>query len=436
MLRFLLAGVLSLLITNEATAAATPRLELAGERVFLPTPRRGVYLKAYADYVKPDGVELFCRYMFQTRSDTFDVAYHMRSLDNGRTWSDPIEVPTHKKVPGGVLRMGQRPGFVDPDRGVLLVLGGTSLLPSDHPLERMTRGRMSYKLSRDGGATYYHEGPVIQKGEEFDADHPLPGVWYGKNATQIGDLSTVPIKLRSGEILVPLQITPVGPDGKYYNPGGGYTYHDVAVLIGTWNDADTIDWRLSQRIVGDPQRSTRGVLEPTLAEMPDGRVLVVMRGSNDSKGKLAGYRWYSVSSDGGRTWKEPAPWKYTDGQPFFSPSSCSRLIWHSSGDLLWIGNITPTNPRANAPRYPLVIGTVDPESLLLVKESVLEIDTRRPGDHPQMTFSNFYVREDRETKEIVIYCSPIGRAHRLEPGQHKARPWTADSVEYRVAIKE
>jgi hypothetical protein len=92
------------------------------------------------------------------------------------------------------------PGFVDPHNGRLLVFQGRALLKTDHPLERMTTGTLDYLLSKDGGRTYYHTAPVIQTGEEYTEGHPLPGVFTGKNATQIGDLGSVPILTRAGEI--------------------------------------------------------------------------------------------------------------------------------------------------------------------------------------------------------------------------------------------
>jgi hypothetical protein len=176
------------------------------------------------------------------------------------------------------------------------------------------------------------------------------------------------------------------------------------------------------------------MVEPTIIEAPDRRILMVMRGSNDTAGKIKGYRWHSISADGGRTWTSPEPWTYTGGEPFFSPSSCSRLMRHSSGALLWIGNIAPKNPRANSPRYPLYIGRVDPQSLLLDKDSLLIVDDRQEGDAEWMTLSNFYAYEDRVTREIVVQYSPIGRSHPLrKPGA--GHDWTSDAVEARVGIQ-
>ena len=173
----LIIGSLMMIATAGAADAAGPRLEYVGKQVFIATPKRGVNLKAWSYYTQPTGLELFCRYSHQVRSDSVEVAFEKYSPDNGRTWGEPVEVPTKQKVAGGVLRFGERPGFADPETGVLVIFGGSVLLPNDNPLEAMSRGRPGYKLSRDGGRTYFHEANVVHVGDEFNEDHPLPGVW-------------------------------------------------------------------------------------------------------------------------------------------------------------------------------------------------------------------------------------------------------------------
>ena len=158
----------------------------------------------------------------------------------------------------------------------------------------------------------------------------------------------------------------------------------------------------------------------------DGRVLMVVRGSNDSKEHLPGYKWHLISSDSGVTWSKPDPWRYTDGSVFYSPASCSQLLAHSSGALLWIGNISRENTRGNSPRYPLVIGEVDLESGLLKRETLTHIDERGESDSEDLQLSNFLAREDRETGELVIHMT------RLFPRQKW--DWTADSLLYRIAL--
>jgi len=251
----------------------------------------------------------------------------------------------------------------------------------------------------------------------------------GKNAIMIGDLGCRPVRTRRGEILVPVQICPVGPDGEYYNPGGGLTYHEAAVLIGRGLADGKMEWDLSQRVANDPAKSTRGCIEPTLAELPDGRVLMVVRGSNggtkDPECRIPGYRWYSLADDGGHTWGPARPWTYTDGRPFHSPSSCSQLLAHSNGRFYWLGNITPANPKANSPRYPFVIGEVDARSGLLIRETVLTIDDRRPGEHEDTMLSCFMAHEDRENGDIILHMS---RAF-----TRGVNDWTGDAYQYRIA---
>ena len=77
----------------------------------------------------------------------------------------------------------------------------------------------------------------------------FPGVWRGRNGVMLGDLTCLPLTLRggsdAGDILVPCQICPVGPDGTFLNKGGGFTFHDSAVLHGRWVDGGPrLSWRL------------------------------------------------------------------------------------------------------------------------------------------------------------------------------------------------
>jgi hypothetical protein len=241
-------------------------------------------------------------------------------------------------------------------------------------------------------------------------------VTIGEGGIMLGDVGCRPIRIANGSILLPVQIRA--------GLTAGLDVYDVAVLIGTWNAANTLDWTISARLVGTPAVSTRGWVEPTLMEMPDGRILMIVRGSNKNKTSLPSYKWYSISSDGGLTWSPLAPWGYTDGTTFYSPSSMSRLIKHSNGKYYWLGNVVPTNANGNAPRYPLVIGQVDPVSLRLIKSSLVTIDDLRPEDPTTLQLSNFHTLEDRVTGQLVVYMSPFGR----DP----VNPWTCPAYAYRI----
>ena len=236
----------------------------------------------------------------------------------------------------------------------------------------------------------------------------------------MGDVGSQLIRTKAGRIIIPAQACKLGPDGKLSSPGGGFTYTDAIMIIGRWTGDNRIEWETGQPIEGDPARSTRGLIEPTVAEMPDGRLLCVMRGSNggsqDADFRIPSYRWCSVSKDGGYHWSRPEPWTYDDGQPFYSPSSMSQLLRHSSGRYFWLGNVSAENCRGNDPRYPLVIGQVGAKSLRLVRKTLLVVDTKRP-DEPGVNLSHWWAHEDRQTHDIVIAGA------RYSVGYQETHPW-------------
>jgi hypothetical protein len=348
----------------------------------------------HAAYLKPAGTE-----MINPRGI---------SMDNGRTWTRIEPTPAFDKgLPHG-YRRGVAPPFVDPVNGnvlrIVLSMDTPGLDPKIvEPPVALETYYLRYRVSTDGGKSYLFDDRIIQKGKT--EENPFDGVWVGKNGIFLGDVGSQPIRTREGLILVPAQVCVLGADGKLASPGGGFTYTDVLILIGRWIEGGRLEWEISERIQADPTRTTRGVIEPTLAEMPDGRILCVMRGSNggskDREFALPSHKWFSISADGGRRWSEPRPWMYEDGTAFFSPSSMSQLLTHSSGRVFWLGNISPTNCRGNTPRWPLVIGEVDPKSLLLKKESVLVLDTKR-DDEEGINLSHWWAVEDRETGDIMV----------------------------------
>ncbi len=411
-------------IVTSAGAAEVQR------ELFLASPTPGTAVLAATYYTQPAGTDLLSMHQLMSRSDTIDVALLRHSRDNGRTWSAATEFPTLEPRAGGKFRRALRGGVADPTTGRFVRFHIEGLLPTDEPLEGMRQWYVCYSVSEDGGRTWPVTEQVIQLGAEFSARHPLPGVWIGKNCVMVGDLASVPIVLADGTLLVPVIITPLGPEGTYHNPGGGYTYSDAAALRGRWRADGKIDWELSTLIQADPARSTRGLDEPTFASLADGRILAVLRGSNGNRPTLPGRRWVAYSNDQGRTWTGPRPWTFADGGDFFSPSSCSQLVPHSSGRLFWLGNIVPLNPTGNQPRYPFVVGEVDVRSGRLRRESVRVVDDRRTGDSELIAFSNFSAREDRGTGEIVLNLSRL-----FQHSKSGVRDWTSDAYLYRIPVK-
>ena len=82
----------------------------------------------------------------------------------------------------------------------------------------------------------------------------------------------------------------------------------------------------------------------------------------------------------------------------------SALCRHSSGRYFWAGNLSAHNCDGNLPRWPLVVGEVDPRSLKVLHSSVLIVDTVRPEDKDRgrLDLSHLTLIEDRETKQIIL----------------------------------
>ncbi len=385
-------------------------------------PAPGIAPTQITSYNKSTGLSMLKLSSTQSRSDTVDTSI-ISIAEDGKNYERIRDFVPVKTIPQGTVRDYYRISLVCPGSGIpdgkerLLMFSTKALLPGDHPLEGMMNWTLWYQVSFDGGRTIAYEKQVIQKGEVYNAMHSLEGVNTGKNAVMLGDHTELACitkfqsdPFENNKIILGVQISNTDENGNYYNPGSGFTYTYCALLHGKWDESSELQWTLSQPIKLSPELSRRGLIEPAVAEMPDGRILMVTRGSNQGRNDtnvdrmIPGYRWYSISSDGGCPAK---PWTYTTGENFFSPSACSQLLWHSNQKLYWIGNITEKNPVGNLPRYPLVIGEVDLKTLLLKKDTVSVVATKEENQSDMVTYSNFYAKENRTTHHIEVNITPF-----------------------------
>ena len=365
-----------------------------------PNPNYAVYESV--SYARSDGVDMIRTRYDELKDDIYDNYRIGLSADNGQTWTDAHEWSAGQKVSGGTLRRLFLQNFiVGPASDRLLIMGMEGVLGSDSSLDGMTQYYPIYKISEDGGSNWSVDEQAIQQGEEFNRAHPLRDVCVGKNAVMPAN---APIATADGRILVPCNVTKLGADGHYFRPEGAFTFTVGAVMIGAWR-GNRLVWDFSEWVELPPQKSLRGAIEPTLAEMPGGRILMVLRANDGTVEKTGGRKWFSMSEDGGMTWSPPARWTYSDGSSFYSPSSISILFKHSDGNTYWFGNVCDEPPRGNLPRYPLVVGRVNTASLLLEQESLLVVDTKKEDDTDSLQLSNFAIYEDRITNELVLHMT-------------------------------
>ena len=188
------------------------------------------------------------------------------SEDNGRTWSKYTYQPDfHAGLPYG-YRRDRVTSVRDPLTGRIITIVNSMDTPGldprvNEPKLALSTYYLRYTVSDDAGKTWLFDDPMVQTGN-YTVQNPFEGIFIGKNSIYLGDLGCIPIVTKKGKILVPAHATLAGPDGELLNPGGGHTYTDVMVLIGTWTEGNKLSWKASQRVVGDPKRSTRGMIEP------------------------------------------------------------------------------------------------------------------------------------------------------------------------------
>jgi hypothetical protein len=71
------------------------------------------------------------------------------------------------------------------------------------------------------------------------------------------------------------------------------------------------------------------------------------------------------------------------------------------------------------------VGEVDQDSGLLIRESLIKVDDRQPGESEILTLSSPYAREDRQTKQIALHMT---RMFAFPDG------WVGDAYLYHIDV--
>jgi hypothetical protein len=425
----LLTAVRQVLRTPESGPVEVPwttnlPIALAKKELYLRHPAPRVAPWVSLQYV---GADRQLREVRGTERES-DVGEGIRarwSEDNGRTWSGFVPVQSSQKVSykGVAVWEGEMAGVHDPASGRLAQLWLRQI-----EVRGVFHNFAYVRTSADQGHTWGAPAQLrYETGDDFDPEEPLKSAFLDHNEGYPGSN----ILLRGdGELVVCLAHANAPGDPK--NNTRPWRMGSICFL-GKWDAAARrYQWTPGARVEVSPEVSARGLMEPEVAELMDGRLLVVWRGSTQGwDGTVAqapGRKLHSLSCDGGRTLTAPAEWKYDDGSGFYSPSSFHRMIRHSgTGKLYWLGNICMAPPSGNSPRHPLVLAEVDEIKAALKRSTVTAIDDRRPGQG-DIQFSNFSLIEDRVTHDLVLHLTTYG--------QELGTPdWaTADNFRYTVVL--
>jgi hypothetical protein len=327
-------------------------------------------------------------------SDAYHDWEERTSPDDGRTWSDPRPIPgvVDQRPDGGIVTYPCGHHY-DDALGILYEKRMRRIWPG---LEVYTFHWGSQQHPFNDHTFVVEDGRDVllrfEEGPDYDPENPFDPEFCGTNSSYLGVGMTF---AEDGTAYYPLVCRPAEHS---HNTGG---------LVLMRRDPGSGDWSPSNQQFVDPDISSRGLLEPDVALLKNGHLLVVMRGSDSPT--TPGRKWFSVSTDSGKTLSPVEEFRYDDGSSFYSPSSIHSLIRsHKNGRLYWIANITEEPPSGNAPRYPLYIAEIDEGKVAVRRDSLVLIDDRRAEEPDAVQLSNFSVIENRQTLDIEIYLTRIG----------------------------
>ncbi len=381
-----------------------PKARKNAELVLEAEPGQAYYGRQY--YLRPTGVEMALRVGASHRSDASSYGLIMYSSDNGRTWTEPEPIETAFVDENGDYHSSSMDGaYFDPNNGAIMEFGGESRQDKEVVLTHLKYTRPIYRISFDDRKTWTDKRYVIEDGDDYDHEHWAEGITYGKRMA----VGMPPRRLSGGMWIMPYYTAPLNDDGTdFFNPYGAYGHFNCGVFQGVWNDVgDDLLWTKGAEVHIDPAKSSRGLSECDVTELPDGRLVMAGRGSNQKIPEAKGVKWLMLSDDRGLTWSQPAELTYDDGSTMYSPATYLEFIHHSNGKVYLATNIVDENPNANWPRHPLNLAEFDEQSLTVKKDTVRVIADREECDHERIQFSNFCWYEDRENGDLAFLMAAM-----------------------------
>ncbi len=384
-------------------------------------------------------------------SDWSDHVRRRRSDDNGRTWSSWQQVYEEAPTLNGFTQSG---GPSQDGTGPLDPVSGRLIKPV---FQRVIRGEPReamhllwqgdrrfcdhgfYQLSDDDGESWGEAHMLkYEAGPDFDPQDWGAADFFRSNEMYIGGAAvlangtvaisaTIPVPCRDAE---DEKVPSVFPND--YREG---CVAGALCFVGRWDaDLNNYRWQTSTPMFLPRRQSTRGLVELDLTQLQDGRLLLLMRGSNTGLDPLEcpSRRWYAISEDGGLSWGPVTDMRWDTGATLYSPASIAHTFRsHRTGKLYWVGNIPEVPPVGNSPRYPLQIVEIDETAAVpsFKRDTLTTIDDRDPArDSEHLQVSNFSVVDDRDSGRVEIYLIRLGERGGGDD------VWTADACRYLLEL--
>jgi hypothetical protein len=398
------------------------------------------------------GLELADIRSVTSESDFSNELYRRVSPDNGKTWGEWEDIYRSEYVQKGddEIMTGQPVhGYYNPVHDHFVTLTMQRIFDGGHvqsyklfwgEAKKSFHDHCFLYVSKDG--KNWSKGQLVkyEEGADYDEDRWNDPDYLWKNDAYMGTNLQV---LANGDILFAIDASLMsccrilGIDVMDIFPSCPQIMRGLIICRGVWNkEKNLYDLSFSKPVVISDLKSSRSVNEPIVYQLDSGRIVAIFRGSNIQsknwntrieKGTPA-HKWYTYSDDGGKTFTDPVPWHYNNGEVFYSPATISNFFRSSKNNkLYWIGNITGPEAYGNAPRYPLVIVEVDQVQGLLLKDTFTIIDDRDPEkDAESLQLSNFSILENRETLDLEVCLTRLG--------SYKGDLWRSDAYKYIISF--
>jgi len=332
-------------------------------------------------------------------SDGYDDYAIQVSADNGRTWSKPQIRWKSSEVPEGRMRYAEPAAYFDSEKEKLVVLIDHTLYPKDK-LNVDTDYGLELNIYDCAHGKWVERKPVNFPGER------TPAMSF-----------SFPIKTANGRLLFPGMRKSIDAQGKAIHYKNTWAPVDeMMTVIGEWR-GQALDLRVGQALQIEPERSSRGLDENTLAALKDGRIAAVCRGDNSAFPEQPGDKWLTFSTNEGQSWLPAVPFPASEGEPIESGANGSAFFRSiKNGKLYWMGNLAlrGERPKGNWPRSPLCIVEVQEEPLALKRNTIFAVDERTFNDSARVQMSNFRFYQDRENGDIVVFLSRYGEQSEKE----------------------
>ncbi len=359
------------------------------------------------------------------------------SKDNGQTWKifEPKGIPQVREQLDGtkVVSYWQAGLFYDDDRKSLIAgwLKGVmdESVPAYMDSEGLKSRRMYYQISEDGGLSWGALQELIEG--EYDTKNWPNG--FGCFGGYVDFNQT--LKLEEGTFIVPSHKMKLFPETGTITDKEHGAWWVASTGLRCYRKNSHLDCEFGQWLTVDRSKSARGLDEPTIVNLTDGRLLMIMRGGKPFDVDFPGVKFYSVSEDGGMSWSAPEVLTYEDGSLMYSPSSMVQVFrWKAAENGIYlVTNILDNDEiiRGCDPRYPLQIARVNEEKLCVEKDSITIIENRKPEQAPNIRFSNFCILEDRQKGVLRLFMTACPGDVGKKPGDNVP----LDSYEYVISFR-